>query len=76
MNPIVKLFTDITDAELKEAILEMIEDEKTGTIRTDGVVIKYALLCADITSTSVSTNLFMAHVNLTKEAAFRWVSKI
>lgn len=73
-NPIVKIFNDISDDELKQAIKEIKEDEIKGIIRIGGVLRKYA----DITHNSIgvgnmSMHLFLTETNLLKEAAFRWI---
>lgn len=38
MNQITKLFTDLTDDQLREAVNEIREDEPLGIIRQDGHV--------------------------------------
>jgi hypothetical protein len=40
MNKIKELFQNITDKELKEAILEIRESDKTGFIKEEGYVRK------------------------------------
>lgn len=73
MNPIIKLFEDISDEDLREAILELKESDKTGFIKEGGYVRKYAKLTGDITGSATTTDFFMTTVNLLKQAAFRWI---
>lgn len=75
-NPIVKLFENISEEELKKAILEIKKDNLTGIIHEGGIVRKYAKLIGNITDEPISANLMMSQINLLKEAAFRWVDKV
>ncbi len=74
MNPVVQLFKNISDADLKEAIKELKESDVTGFIKEDGYVRKYAKMTGELTSGFTNTDFFMTTVNLLKEAAFRWAN--
>jgi hypothetical protein len=72
-NPVVDLFTEMSDEELTQGIKEMQEDEKEGIIRMDGVVRKYANEVRRITECIIPTALFLTQTSLYREAAYRWV---
>ena len=74
MNKIVELFNNISDEELKMAITEMKESEKTGYIVMDGIVRKYGRLTGEITGGFTTADFFMVQMNLYKTAAFRWLN--
>lgn len=73
MNKIKELFSSMSDSELKEAIEELRESEKTGLI--GDVVREYARRTGEITGGSTTTDFYMTQVNILKEAAFRWTPK-
>lgn len=75
MNEVIKLFSEISDEELKNAIQEIKDGEKDGIIIGNGIVRKYAELTRDITGQDTSSNLFSTQINLLKQASFRWISK-
>jgi hypothetical protein len=71
---ITELFTNLTDEQLREAILQMKGDEPLGIIRTDGWVRKLTKQVSDITGeTNLSTHLFLTQNSLFREAAYRFV---
>ena len=73
-NAITELYTNLTDEQLREAILQMKEDEPLGIIRTDGWVRKLAKqVCEILGGTDMSTHLFLSQTNIFKEAAYRFV---
>ena len=72
-NPVVDLFTEITDGELRQGIKEIQEDEQTGIIRIDGVVRKYSHKVQEITHANFSMTLFLTQTSLLREAAYRWI---
>ncbi len=73
-NEITKIFSSLSNDELRQAILEMKEDEPLGIIRTDGWVRKITKQICDITNESeVATYLFLTQNNLFREAAFRFI---
>jgi hypothetical protein len=74
INAITELYTNLTDEQLREAILQIKEDEPLGIIRTDGWVRKLATQVCEITNDrTISTHLFLAQNSLFREAAFRFV---
>lgn len=73
MNPIKKMFDDISDAELCDAISEIKESETNGIIKKDGIVRKYSKLSGEITGGATTTDFYMVQINLLKQAAYRWV---
>jgi hypothetical protein len=73
-NKVTEIYTNLSDEQLREAILEMKEDEKIGLIRSDGWVRRLTKqICDTIGDTNFSTHLFMTQTNLFREAAFRFV---
>jgi hypothetical protein len=71
---ITELYTNLTDEQLREAILQMKEDEPLGIIRTDGWVRKLTKQVCDITGeTNISTHFFLTQNSLFREAAYRFV---
>jgi hypothetical protein len=71
-NPITELFINISDEELRDAIQEIMESDKTGIIKENGVVRKYGKLTGELTGGFTTTDFYMVQINLLKEAAFRW----
>lgn len=72
-NPLITLFKNISDEDLKRAVKEMREAEETGIIQTDSIVRKYARLSGEITGGTTTTDFYMIQINLLKEAAYRWL---
>ena len=72
-NPVVDLFTEISDEELTQGIKEMREDDIEGIIRMDGVVRKYAHKVQEITQSDFPMTLFLTQTSLYREGAYRWV---
>ena len=73
-NRITKLYTELSDEDLKDAIREMKEDERMGLIRQDGWVRRMTNQVSEITGESYSTLLFLTQNNLYREAAHRFVN--
>lgn len=73
VNSIENLFQSLTDAELKQAVKEIYEDNKLGYIRSEGFVRKLAEKSNTISNTSVSTMLFLSEISILRQAAFRWL---
>lgn len=73
-NRITKLYTELSDENLKDAIREMKEDERMGLIRQDGWVRRMTNQVSEITGESYSTLLFLTQNNLYREAAHRFVN--
>jgi len=73
-NPITEIYENLTDEQIKEAVLEMKEDEKMGLIRMDGWVRKLTKKVCEITGeTNLSTHLFLTQNSILREAAYRFV---
>ena len=72
MNEITKLFSDLTDDQLRDAVNEIREDEPRGIIRTDGYVRDLTRQWGEITGESGVIHLTMVQVSILKEAAFRF----
>jgi hypothetical protein len=72
-NPIVALFDNISDEELKLIIQEMVDDEAKGYV-SDGYVRQYIKKVQKLTnSTTFSTDMLMVQMALYKQAAQRWI---
>ncbi len=72
-NPIMKIFSDLTDMELVTAIHEIQQDEPNGIIRANGYVRKLNQKVMEITNeTNYSVHLTSVVVGLFKEAAYRY----
>lgn len=72
-NPIVALFDNIPNEELKLIIQEMVDDEAKGYV-SDGFVRQYIKKVQELTnSTTYSTDMFMVQLALYKQAAQRWI---
>lgn len=74
MNQIESIFKNLNDDELRTAISEMIEDDKSGIIRYDGYVRQLTEKVVEITNQPYSTQLFLTTISLYKEAAYRFVN--
>jgi hypothetical protein len=72
-NPIVKLFNELSDADVQTALNDFIEAEKTGIYPMDSIIRTLAKQCAEITKVDTSSNLLMVQMNVLKEGALRWV---
>lgn len=75
-NQIAEIFDFMSDEELKNAILEIKESEKEGIIKENGLVRKYAKFVSELTSNTVSIDLFLSQTMLIKQAAFRWANNL
>ena len=73
MNELNKIFNDISDEDLKQAVIEIKESDSTGFIKDGGYVRKYAKMSGDITGGFTTTDFYMTTINLLKQAAFRWI---
>lgn len=75
MNKIVEMFDSISDAELKEAIIEIHKAEKTGIFESESIIRKYAIIMCDLTSdNNISSHLFTVQVNILKRGAYKYVN--
>lgn len=74
MNPIVELFTNISDDELKTAIEEIIEfNNITCVTRENGILRKYQRLLGN---TYGINSIDFTIKSLNEQAAFRWLNQI
>jgi hypothetical protein len=76
MNPIQKVFKDLTDTELKEMVLEIQECEKTGVFEYDSRIRTLCRIVGGITGMDVSSNLLTVQFGVLKECSFRWVNNL
>lgn len=73
-NPIVEMFKNIPDEEIRQGIMEIQEDSETGII-CNGVVRKYAAKMAEITNDSnVGVHLLAAEISILRQGAYRWLN--
>jgi hypothetical protein len=75
-NDVTKIFTDMTDLELSQAIREMKEDGPQGIIRNEGVVRKRSKMVSEITGGNVYEHLFMTQFSILQEAAYRFTPNL
>ena len=74
VNKVTEIYTNLTNEELREVILEMKEDERMGLIRNDGWVRRLTKqVCETIGDTDVSAHFFLTQSSLFREAAYRFV---
>lgn len=74
MNSVIQIFSELSDQQIKEAILELKEDQE----RNDGIIKSdlhrfYAKKMSMVTKQPMSTCLFQTEILLLKEAAYRFV---
>jgi hypothetical protein len=75
-NLITEIYSELTDEELKEAILEIKENEPLALIKTDGWVRKLNKKIMEITGENTySVHLTSVIHSLLKEAAYRFIKK-
>lgn len=75
INEVTKIFTDMTDKELSQAIREMKEDDPQGIIREDGIVRQKCRMVHAIVGGNVYLHLMMVQTSILKEAAYRYTPK-
>lgn len=76
VNEITKIYTDMTDLELSQAIQEMKEDNTKGIIREDGVVRQKCKMVQDIVGGNRYEHLMMVQFAILQEAAYRFTPKL
>jgi hypothetical protein len=69
---VTKLFSDLTDDQLREAVNQIREDEKEGIVRSDGYVRQLSKKVGEITGQSNTIHLTMVQFSIFREAAFRF----
>lgn len=75
MNPIVELFSKISDEELHQAIKDIKSAQDTGIYSEDSIVRKCAHKVREITNQVTSLDLLSSEISLLREAANRWDSE-
>lgn len=74
MNPIAKYFQDISDNDLKSAILDIIGSESNDPGIVSKIVNQHARNISKLTNNSAGTlDTNIAQITLMKEASIRWV---
>lgn len=76
MNPVTKIFTDMDNSELIQAIQEMKEDGPQGIIRSGGVVRKKCNEVHKIVGGNIYEHLVMVQSSILQEAAYRFTPTI
>lgn len=74
MEELKKLFSDISDEDLKDAIREIKNLDEIEHITEDSIIRKYSNLSSEITGEPSTTSYFSTIVNLVKEGAYRWIA--
>ena len=72
VNEVTKVFSEMTDLELSQAIREMKEDGPKGIIREDGVLRERCKMVHKIAGGSVYEHLMMTQFSILQEAAYRF----
>lgn len=75
-NEVTKIFSDMTDLELAQAIREMKEDWPKGVIREKGVVRERCLMVRNITGGNAYEFLEMTQFSILREAAYRFTPNL
>ncbi len=76
INEVTKIFSEMTDLELVQAIREMKEDSPKGIIREDGVVREICKMVNQIIGGNVCEQLMMTEMSILREAAYRFVPNL
>ena len=76
MNPIKKLYKDLSNDELILLVKEIKKADETGIFPEDSQIRVMIRKSAEITGMDASSNILMTQINICKEAAIRWVSAI
>lgn len=72
---VTKVFSNMTNLELSQAIQEMKEDGPKGIIREDGVIRRKCKMVHDIVGGNTYEHLMMVHFSILQEAAYRFTPK-
>lgn len=72
MNQVTKIFADLTDDQLREAVNEIREDEPLGIIRNGGYVRELSRQYGVITGESSTIHITMTQISIWREAAYRF----
>lgn len=76
INEVTKVFSEMTDLELSQAIREMKEDGPKGIIREDGVLRERCKMVHKIAGGSVYEHLMMTQFSILQEAAYRFTPNL
>jgi hypothetical protein len=74
LNPIKKLYQDLSNEELILLVKEIQVSDETGVIPIQSLVRDMCRKSAEITGMDMASNLLMTQINICKEASIRWVS--
>ena len=74
MNPIKKLYRDLSNEELMLLVKELEKSDETGTFPEDSLVRDMCRKSAEITGMDMASNIMMTQINICKEASIRWIS--
>ena len=75
-NTVTKVFSNMTDLELSQAIREMKEDGPQGIIRMEGVIREKCKMVNEIVGGNVYAHLMMTQMSIYKEAAERFTPNV
>lgn len=76
INEVTKVFSEMTDLELSQAIREMKEDGPKGIIREDGVLRERCRMVHEIAGGNVYEHLMMTQFSILQEAAYRFTPNL
>ena len=74
LNPIKKLYKDLSNEELILLVKEIQVSDETGVLPIQSLVRDMRRKSAEITGMDMASNLLMTQINICKEASIRWVS--
>ena len=75
-NEVTKVFSDMPNEELAQAIQEMREDSHKGIIREEGIVRQTCKKVHDIVGGNVYEHLLMVQFSILQEAAYRFTPTV
>lgn len=76
INEVTKIFSDMTDLELSQAIGEMKEDGPQGIIRMEGIVRDKCKIVHEIVGGNVYEQMMMVQFSILQEAAYRFTPNL
>ena len=76
INEVTKIFSDMSDLELSQAIREMKEDGPEGIIRDGGVVREKCKMVQNITGGNTYEHLMLIQFSILQEAAYRFTPSL
>lgn len=75
-NEVTKIFSNMTDLELSQAIREMKEDGPQGIIRMEGVIREKCKMVQNVVGGNTYEHLMMVQFSILQEAAYRFTPNI